>query len=257
VRRLAAVLALVVGLGACGGGTEETSPTPSGTTPSASPTPSLTGSTSPSASASTPTPTVEPTLQLPADAPTLVDDPADVARIAAGDYAPLAPPGATVTFPWVLAGPGDPIDQVAFSWQRGDDPFALENGFAVWQPSDGGWRAVYAFTDTPAKGVLGVSIDPGDLTGDGIEDALTFEQTGGSGACGTWRVVVSAPGAATEVFRDRTCDAEIRIVDGDLQLREAVFAPGDAHCCPSAYRISTLEWDGTAFVETSSETRAT
>ena len=49
---------------------------------------------------------------------------------------------------------------------------------------DGTWRAVYAFTDPARSGVFGIRVDTGDLTGDAIADLLSFEDLGGSGACG-------------------------------------------------------------------------
>jgi hypothetical protein len=262
MRRLVAAVvlfALFALVAACEGNGEN----PPTTTPSTSAPPSPTVTPLPSVTSSptsSPSSPPAPHLRLPGDAPTEIADPASLAAVAAGDLTPLAPPGATVTSTWVLTMPGDPIEQVALAWQRGEtDPFAIEHGFVVWQPAGTGsvWRAVYAFTDRPAKQVLGVSFETGDVTGDGIDDALTFEQTGGSGACGTWRVIASSSGAAAEVFRERTCDTEIRIAGGALERQEAVFETGDAHCCPSAYRFATLGWDGETFVETSSEIRDT
>lgn len=194
-------------------------------------------------------------VRVPPDAPTTLDDPGAVDAVETGDPAPLAPPGAEVTRSAVLIAADDRAEQVAVTWRRGDDPFAAEHGFVVWQrfTDDPVWRAVYAFTDRPRKGVLGVRLDADDLTGDTALDALTFEQQGGTGACGIWRVVVSTPGAAAEVLRRSTCDIEIRIARGGLSVREAVFEPDDPHCCPSHIRNSRLEWDGETFVEVSSE----
>ncbi len=121
------------------------------------------------------------------------------------------------------------------------------------QDDDAGWRAVYAFTDRPSAGVLGIRVVPADLTGDGVDDLLTEEQRGGSGACATWRVIASAAGGAAEIYRREGCDTEISAVDGALEIREAVFEPGDPHCCPTAYRTTVLEWDGQAWAEVSTE----
>jgi hypothetical protein len=210
-------------------------------------------SVSPSVSPNDPA-TPEPDLQLPADAPTLVDDPADVARVTAGDLTPLAPPGAEIGFTALQTTPRDPIDQIAVAWRRGADAFASTHGLVVWQRFDGPeWRALYAFTDRPRAGVLGITMEPGDLSGDGIVDLLTNEHTGGTGACGRWRVVASSPGRATEIFRRDTCDTEIVIAAGELRIREAVYEAGDPHCCPSAFRVTTLRWDGQEWVETGSE----
>ena len=210
---------------------------------------------SPSASPSA-GPTPEPELQLPADAPTLVDEAADVARVSAGDLSPLVPPGAEIGFTALQTRPQDPIDQIAIAWRRGDDAFASTHGLVVWQRFAGPeWRALYGFTDRPRTGVLGITLEPGDLTADGIADLLTGEHTGGSGACARWRVVASEPGMASEIFRRDACDTDIVIAAGELRIREAVYEPGDAHCCPSAFRVTTLRWDGASWVETGSETQ--
>ena len=259
MRRAAATVLLCLAAVACGGqdvplaSPSPTSGTPTpGVSPEPSPSPGPTTAPSP-----TDDPWIPPALQLPADAPTTFAEPKTPQQLADADYADLAPPGAVVTFTAVLELPEAPFEQVALAWRRGEDPFATAQGFVVWRRFDGwpAWRALHAFTDRPAKGVLGIRLDTGDLTADGVADLLTFEIAGGSGACGTWRVTGSFPEAPTEILRRETCDAELRIVQGGLQLREAVFEPGDAHCCPSAFRLTRLEWDGEAFVEISSEVR--
>lgn len=159
----------------------------------------------------------------------------------------LVPPAARATTSWYLSPPADPLALVGVAWGRGADPFAQEHGFVVWERFDGqtpAWRAVYAFTDEPPSGVLGIRLSTGDLTADGTPDALTFEDMGGSGGCGTWRVISPTAGAASQIFRRQTCDTEVTNSSGTLKIREAVFAPGDSHCCPSSYRIAILRWDG-------------
>ena len=250
------LLAVPLLLAACGdtdvAGPAETTASSSATSATSRPaSPSVSASVSPSAEPST-----EPDLQLPADAPTLVDDPAEVARVAAGDLAPLVPPQAEITFTAVQTTPQDPIDQVALAWRRGADVFAATHGVVLWQRFDGPtWRAVYAFTDRPRSGVLGVTMEPGDLTGDGVADLLTLEHTGGTGACGRWRVVATDPGGATEVFLRDACDTQIAIADGELRIREALYRPGDPHCCPSVFRVTTLRRDDEEWVETTSKTQ--
>jgi hypothetical protein len=101
--------------------------------------------------------------------------------------------------------------------------------------------------------VLGVRLSSADLTGDGVDDLLTEEQRGGSGACATWRVIASAAGSAAEIFLRDGCDTEISAINGTLEIREAVYEPGDPHCCPSAYRTTVLAWDGQAWQQLSSE----
>ena len=105
------------------------------------------------------------------------------------------------------------------------------------------WRPVFGLLDPPERGVIELHAIIGDATGDGSPDALTFENTGGSGVCGTWRVIDLAANAA--VFTRKTCDTTIDLSSDPpgLVVREAVFAPGDAHCCPSSTKTSVLTFD--------------
>ncbi len=237
------LLALTLAV-SCGG---ETIPPPTSAPTSvartASPSPSLPPSPSPSPSAS---PTPEPALRLPSDAPTTYPD-ADAPEAVPVER--LVPPGAQVTSTWVMSPPGDPVGQVGIAWARGDDPFAQEHGFVLWQSFAGGppWRAIYGYFDSAARGVLGVRLTVDDLTGDGNPDALTFEDTGGSGACGTWRVIATSEGSATQIWKRTTCDTDVHPVGGDLVIRTSVYEPDDAHCCPSAYRTTTLRWNGASW----------
>lgn len=249
MRRVALLpLALALVAGAACDGREVALPSPSASpTPTAAPTIGTTAPPSPTdAPASTPSPS--PALQLPRDAPAVLTEPLDHEDLAAEGYAPLLPPGASVLAVRAVA---EPLTQVAVAWYRGEDPFARETGVVVWQrlPDDPPWRVVYAFTDRPARGVLGISAEQADLTGDGIPDLLTREDTGGTGACATWRVVAPGVGAAAEVWRHVACDTEVRISQDRLLVREAVYGPDDPHCCPSGVRLRTLAFDGTRFVE--------
>jgi hypothetical protein len=237
------------GLAACdgGGGTSPITPSPTapGSTESSAPgTPSPTASVSSLSPTASPTPRpIPPAWAAPVEADVAPEDLLD---------AQLVPPEATLTARVALPAGEAVADEVAVAYVIGSDPFAAEHGFAVWQrfPEPPAWSVVFAFVDAPEEGVLGIDVQGSDLTGDGHADAMTFEQTGGSGACGRWRVVATIAGDTAQVFSRRTCDTEIAIVDGALEMREAVFGPDDPHCCPRAFRYTTLEWDGSRFVET-------
>ena len=47
------------------------------------------------------------------------------------------------------------------------------------------------------------------------------------------------------MFTKKTCDTTIDLSTDPpgLVVREAVFAPGDAHCCPSSTKTSVLTFD--------------
>jgi hypothetical protein len=210
--------------------------------------PSLTPSAEPSSP--DPGPAEDPDVRLPEGMPAIVDDADDLALIALGDLTPLLPPGASHASRVALR---DPIEQIVLTWSDGG-PLRRRNGLIVWQRSeDEGWHAVYAFTDPARLGVFGIRVDVGELTDDAIADVLSFEDVGGSGACGTYRVIASSPGDASEIFRRDACDTQMAISGGDLRIREAVFHADDPHCCPSAFRESTLRWNGTSWDEVSSE----
>lgn len=248
MRRLPLVLVFAAALAACDEGGTVTGPTarPSPTVTSGSsetPTPEPTVTTSPEPSLN-PRPT-PPAWAAPIDEdvdPGILEDQA------------LVPPDAQLTDRITLPAASGIPDGVAVTYVLGPDPFAAEHGFALWQRFDEApaWSVVFAFVDPPRAGILGIRLETGDLTGDGHPEILVFEDRGGTGACGTWRVIGPAPGGAGEVFRRTTCDTQIRIAGDALEVREAVFEPGDPHCCPSAFRRSTLRWDGFRFRETDS-----
>jgi hypothetical protein len=243
VRRLTVVFILAAALASCDESGTTTTPTappsPSATTgPSETATPQPTLTTSPEPSAS-PRP-IPPAWAAPIDDDLDPDELPDDA---------LVPPGAEQTDRLTLPAASGIPDGVAVAYVLGADPFAAEHGFALWQRFEEApaWSVVLAFVDPPRKGILGIRLETGDLTGDGHPDVLAFEDRGGTGACGTWRVIAPAPGAAAEVFRQTTCDTQIRIAGDVLEVREAVYEPGDPHCCPSAFRLSTLRWNGSRF----------
>jgi hypothetical protein len=190
--------------------------------------------------------------------PAIVDEADDLASIDAGDLTSLVPAGTSITSQvqtiGAVVGSGPvPNDEIALAWFDEGAPGG-STGLIVWQRfEDGSWHAVYAFTDPPRKGVFGIRLDIGDVTRDAFADVLSLEDVGGSGACGTYRVIASGVDDASEIFRRDTCDTQIVIAGRDLRIREAVFRAGDPHCCPSAFRESTLRWNGTSWEEVSSE----
>jgi hypothetical protein len=140
--------------------------------------------------------------------PAIVDDADDLALIASRDLTPLVPSGASYASRSALR---DPIEQIVLTWFDGS-LLRRRNGLIVWQRSeDESWHAVYAFTDPGRLGVFGIRVEAGELTGDAIPDILSFEDVGGSGACGTYRVIATAAGDASEIFRRDVCDTQIAI----------------------------------------------
>jgi|SRR5581483_3038122 len=235
-RLLTLAVLIVLAAASCGG---EPVPPPPSRTPVAT-----TSTEEPPASPPTPAPPTSAAIRLPPDAPTVY-----TGTVGPGELpvARLVPPGAQVQQTWVMQPPDDAIAQVGVVWSRGADPLSSEHGLEIWRPAPPGWRVAFAFTDPVEAGVFGIRTETADLTGDGVPDLLTFEDVGGTGGCGTWRVIAIETGGPSQILRRRTCDTQIQPEGGDLKIRQAVFAPGDSHCCPSAFRTTTLRWNGSVW----------
>ena len=211
------------------------------------------GSGTPSSTQPT-TPSLAPS-GLPAGLPPSFED-----AVGPGDVpvAALVPLKAQVTGSWRASTSAG--DAIVVAWEMpGGDPFRTDRGIAAWRRFDDGgapWRPVWGHAyPTGRAPVENVSAQVADVTGDGSDDAVILAETGGSGACGTTSVVDLATGAV--VYRSSGCD---RTIDPSadppgLVVREAVYRPGDAHCCPSKVRTTVLvDTDGTwqtASVDTS------
>jgi hypothetical protein len=140
-------------------------------------------------------------------------------------------------------------DTVVVPYASGSDPFTQEHGLVVWRRFPGEpdpWRARFGFRDKPNAGVLGIQLQTADVTGDGQPDVISFENVGGSGVCGTWRVLSLSPEADTQTYARDLCDATVdaNAKPVGIRLTESVFRPGDPHCCPSSTRETVLTWTG-------------
>jgi hypothetical protein len=251
VRRLFPLL-LVVALSAVACGAREKGPIATGsTTNSASP-----ATSAPTSASQEPSPTVEPgpsPAEIPDGVPTSFDEDVAGRDLPVED---LVPPGDQVTGVDRAKVPGGEAVVIAFA-TPGDDPFSQARGFVVWRREPGAhppWRAVYGLAHDERDGVLAISADVTDLTGDATADALIREETGGTGTCATYRVVDLAAGAP--LWKRSVCDAEIQPNPDPIGLYEAarVYGPDDPHCCPSAIRERVLTFNGDRFVVVSVET---
>lgn len=167
--------------------------------------------------------------------------------VRAADLPPeaLVPDRADVIGSWIPGG--GTTETILVAWaRRSPDPLVSGHGYALYRRMRdlGQWWGVYRRDIGRRTGVLGVSALTADVTGDGAEDALMLEQTGGTGACGTY--VVLDVEAAESVFDRAVCDTRIEpsTAPVGLAMRRAVFGPDDPHCCPSGFRTTILVYEG-------------
>ena len=157
--------------------------------------------------------------------------------------AALIPSGAHVVASWATATAAG--EAIVVTWEGpGPDQFRQDRGVVLWRRFDDGaapWRPVWGHAYHADRApVLGISVRVADVTGDGSDDAIVLATTGGTGDCGIWLVLDLATGQ--RVYRSAGCD---RRVDPSadpvgLTISEAIYAPGDPHCCPGSIRTTTL-----------------
>jgi hypothetical protein len=196
----------------------------------------------------------QPAPTLPAGVPDSFDEDVPASEIPARA---LIPPGTEVTDAWLASTSAGESIVVAYT-RPGSDPFVQARGFVAWRRTEGAtppWEPVFGIGHDERERILGIQAITGEVTGDDSDDVIVFESTGGVGNCGTWRVI--DPGAGAQRWHRSLCDAQVGI-NADppgLTLTETVYAPGDSHCCPSALRVSVLEYrEPNRFVKVSAET---
>ena len=96
----------------------------------------------------------------------------------------------------------------------------------------------------------------GDLTEDGVEDAVVPVSSGGEGGDIAVFVFGYGPGGLDELLRVLPENDSLRaeISDSALTIIEPVFGPADPLCCPSELRTTTYRWDGSELVVADQET---
>ena len=99
----------------------------------------------------------------------------------------------------------------------------------------------------------------GDLTGDGVDDAVVFlaEASGGSGVFTYLAAVVDQDGqpvnAASVMVGDRTDINELKIENGEIVAKILTQGPDDPMCCPTQNMIKKYALQGDQLAETYSE----
>lgn len=236
-----AVLALAVALTGCSDGGTPPGATPFPTIPSPL-TPSLPVTSAPPASTPAAPPSSTPVVPTPSVSdiyPPGFDEDVLAANVPAAALIPLT---TKVTGTWYADTSAG--QAIVVGWEAASqDPFRTTRGFVVWRHfEDAGspWRPIYGAEYRPKTGVLSTHATIADVTGDGQSDVLVDAVSGVTANCGDYTVVDLLTGRP--VFARHVCDTTIEpsASPAGLTVSKAVYAPGDAHCCPSATRVTIL-----------------
>ena len=132
-----------------------------------------------------------------------------------------------------------------------DEPATLTDGFYEGDPFVEGspMRPTVTYVDAVW----------GDLTGDGVDDAVVFlaEASGGSGVFTYLAAVVDQDGqpvnVASVMAGDRTDINELKIENGEVVAKILTHGPDDPMCCPTRNMIKKFALQGDQLLETYSE----
>ncbi len=95
----------------------------------------------------------------------------------------------------------------------------------------------------------------GDLTGDGVDEAVVAINSGGNaGDIGFLVLTPRNAGTRTLFTFIPGTSVAIEVVDGKIVVTEPVPGPDDPHCCPSELKMTTYGWNGTTFIVESTDT---
>ena len=121
-------------------------------------------------------------------------------------------------------------------------------GSSIRQEDLGDEPAVTEFLASAGGEVEISRIQYGDLTQDGVEEALLVVSSGGEGSDIAAFVYGYGAEGLEELFRiipeGGAMKVEIDLGMGQLKVIEPVYGPGDPRCCPSELRTTIYRWDG-------------
>jgi hypothetical protein len=166
----------------------------------------------------------------------------------------LAPPRAEMRVVTLPAG-GRAPEQLFVTWNRTvrgrptvpTPEEVSEQGVLLWQVSTIGprsvWRVVYGRRLAPDDYV---SVDAGDISGDGHPEVM-FSGLQGSGGCGVTRLLVTTEQGVKEALRHENCETRSELSSGLFHLRDPVgrcpYREAGAHCY-GGVRDTQMRWNG-------------
>ena len=161
------------------------------------------------------------------------------------------PNGAVVLRNQTLPTMGGIPDQRVVTWHLGGKPEEASSGFygvSIWQ----GGRQLYAHR--ARTGAIDLSVETGDFTGDGHDDVLVFDDTGGSGGCGVYRALATSAAEVRLAYVQLLCvdEGSIHLSRAGLTFRVGEAknprTAGDIHCCYLFVRRTVKRWNGRRLV---------
>ena len=185
----------------------------------------------------------------------------------------VVPVGADVDHVEVLPAAGGERSRLVVAWSIGSQLLGDRKGVFVWRqdatpltkpglPDE--WSLEYATnleserdrvtvgtpgswtTEPSPSGDFASIADVADVTGDGYDDVLIGEFSGGTGACGKWRVLAAVDGIFRSVFEHEACgESSVQMRTGRLRVWTSeptvCFKGGNTRCTT---HLKILQWDG-------------
>ena len=150
--------------------------------------------------------------------------------------------------------------EIVVTW---DEEVGLR-GLAVWQRHRGfvgRWRRIYLRRRGDESPFQRFETTTGDVTGDGHQDVLVFEDEDGSGGWGTYRLLAVVSGTMRQLYVRRASSdwTTIRLRHGAHAVSDGIGkdprSAGSIHCCPRFIRTRVKRWNGRALVDVRVTTR--
>jgi hypothetical protein len=164
----------------------------------------------------------------------------------------LVPHGAALLDAQILHGANPP--KLAVAWVANANSYPQTFGVTIWERRGPSWRRLYDRRIRSGKGtnlisLAGLNLDAVDLTRDGIDELIVYEDRDGSAGGFLYRVLAVTPRVRQLEARLTSQDETALFVRyGELISYDAVGRTPETanavHCCP-LYWIRTVErWNG-------------
>ncbi|HEV8603700.1 MAG TPA: hypothetical protein VGQ68_09945 [Gaiellaceae bacterium] len=170
----------------------------------------------------------------------------------------IAPPGSQVLDMRVLRSQTGPT-QLAVAWRRGDpNDYPTEFGLTIWQRAGvrSPWRRLYERRIPVSKlaNIHDLRLRTADVTRDGREDLLVFEDLDGSAGVYVYRLFTTDGGNVRQIAARLSSEDDSTVIAnyGELVSYDGVGKDPKSgsyiHCCPRYWRRTVQRWNGERLV---------